>query len=45
MLDSKELQMVKHVVASAALVALGLTVSLHGEILEQVLVKDRKSVV
>ena len=35
----------KHVVASAALVALGLTVSLHGEILEQVLVKVNGDIV
>src|SRR6476619_4831889 len=45
MLDSKELQMIKHVVTSAALVALGLTVSLHGEILEQVLVKVNGDIV
>jgi parvulin-like peptidyl-prolyl isomerase len=45
MLDSKELQMIKHVVAFAALVALGLTVSLHGEILEQVLVKVNGDIV
>jgi hypothetical protein len=38
MLDSKELQMTKHVVAAAALLALALTVSLRAEILEQVLV-------
>src|SRR5215510_6895267 len=45
MLDSKELQMIKHVVTSAVLVALGLTVSLHGEILEQVLVKVNGDIV
>jgi parvulin-like peptidyl-prolyl isomerase len=37
--------MIKHVVTSAALVALGLTVSLHGEILEQVLVKVNGDIV
>jgi parvulin-like peptidyl-prolyl isomerase len=37
--------MIKHAVASAALVALGLTVSLHGEILEQVLVKVNGDIV
>jgi len=37
--------MIKHVVAFAALVALGLTVSLHGEILEQVLVKVNGDIV
>src|SRR5262245_79850 len=45
MLNSKELQMIKHVVTSVALVALGLTVSLHGEILEQVLVKVNGDIV
>ena len=45
MLNSKELQMIKYVVTSAALVALGLTVSLHGEILEQVLVKVNGDIV
>ena len=45
MLDSKELHMIKHVVTFAALVALGLTVSLHGEILEQVLVKVNGDIV
>jgi len=37
--------MIKHVVTFAALVALGLTVSLHGEILEQVLVKVNGDIV
>ena len=37
--------MIKHVVTSAALAALGLTVSLHGEILEQVLVKVNGDIV
>ena len=37
--------MIKHVVTSVALVALGLTVSLHGEILEQVLVKVNGDIV
>ena len=37
--------MIKHALMSAALVALGLTVSLHGEILEQVLVKVNGDIV
>jgi parvulin-like peptidyl-prolyl isomerase len=45
MLDSKELQMTKHVVAAAALLALALTVSLRAEILEQVLVKVNGDIV
>jgi peptidyl-prolyl cis-trans isomerase SurA len=44
MLDSKELQMMKSVVA-AALLALALTVSLRAEILEQVLVKVNGDIV
>jgi parvulin-like peptidyl-prolyl isomerase len=45
MLDSKELQMIKHVVVVAALVALGVSVSLRAEILEQVLVKVNGDIV
>jgi peptidyl-prolyl cis-trans isomerase SurA len=45
MLDSKELQMIKHVVVAAALLALALTVSLRAEILEQVLVKVNGDIV
>jgi peptidyl-prolyl cis-trans isomerase SurA len=45
MLDSTELQMIKHVVVAAALLALALTVSLRAEILEQVLVKVNGDIV
>src|SRR5258705_5412494 len=45
MLDSKELQMIKQAVVVVALVALALTVSLRGEILEQVLVKVNGDIV
>src|SRR4030095_6090334 len=45
MLDSKELQMIKHVVVAAALTALLLPASPHAEILEQVLVKVNGDIV
>jgi len=45
MLDSKELQMIKHLIVVAALVTLGVSVSLRAEILEQVLVKVNGDIV
>jgi peptidyl-prolyl cis-trans isomerase SurA len=45
MLDSKELQMIKHVVVATAFLALALTVSPRAEILEQVLVKVNGDIV
>jgi parvulin-like peptidyl-prolyl isomerase len=45
MLDSKELQMMKHAVVVVGLVALSISVSLRAEILEQVLVKVNGDIV